>query len=455
MPTITVLSWNIENLGKKKREESNGEIFSLIARTIHEAGASLVGLLEIPRTDPDLTDTRNGLVPALNAIPGHGNWENVFVDAGYKEGYLIFWDTTKGFSPVKKAGAGPGPHYAVAEVEAGLTESDASGTRIHFPTGAFREGGRPAGYCTFETTNGPFIYAAFHAGFPGGATTYTPTGGIQLAKARELAQPRVVLGGDFNVDLDDDLKLAPHIVAKCKLPKDMTTVEAMYGSLEASLIPGMARRTPDERTSLIRERRNVSAALARDSSTVACRASQYDHIFEKGLSGAAGGVIDMLEWLYAGEDIYRLNIAAFNNAVQSIRLTANEEQELEQKVVNKDLSKREIQNIASGVFTKKVGSSGRVRTDITKRNAVVLAMTVSRNRRRKKTDTRGPLADVVSNYGGKVAITTKKIGEGINQMAISSMFDGNGYELLSVYDRWLFYRYLVSDHLPVWLRITI
>lgn len=460
MPAIIVLSWNIENLGPVKITESNGEIFNLIACTIHEAKASLVALLEMSRDDKEITLVRQGLVVALQAATGNV-WHSVFIDAQIKEGYLILWDTSVGFAPMPKSASatlGPGPHYSIAEVDAGLTENDGSGNRLSFPTENGTVGGRPAGYCTFQASGTRFTYIAFHAPGPGSSRSFTPAAGLQLAKAAQLALPtqtKVVLGGDFNVHLDATTSVNDYVLGKYHLTGPQTQVDMMYGSLTAATGPGLTRRTPSEETSLIREPHLVSAALARDNRTVACRANKYDHIFEKGLHGRTTGVIDMLQWLYAGEDIYRLNSTAFNNSIHGLGLTADQTRDLEGAIVNQNLSKREIQNIASSVCTKKVGSSGRVRIEIRKRDDVVRALTVPAHRRQKKTDTQGPLAGVVSNYAGKVAITTKMIGEGINQMAISSMFEGNGYELLSVYDRWLFYRYLVSDHLPVWLTITI
>jgi hypothetical protein len=122
MADIVFLSWNIENLGKKKIRESGGEIFNLIASVIATAQADVVGLMELPRGDTD--KVQMGISKALEAATGtQDTWECCTFDPGFKEVYQMFWRTDRGFSVLKNDESARSPY----RVSAGSMTDDGTG----------------------------------------------------------------------------------------------------------------------------------------------------------------------------------------------------------------------------------------------------------------------------------------------------------------------------------------
>jgi hypothetical protein len=110
---------------------------------------------------------------------------------------------------------------------------------------------------------------------------------------------RVVVAGDFNVDWND---ASPSQFDRQQISVDeqptKSRSQVAYGQLVKSA--RLERKTPDEKTSLIREPFQVQEALRQNGETTrSCRANAYDHIFERGMNGREGRVIDALNWIGA------------------------------------------------------------------------------------------------------------------------------------------------------------
>lgn len=95
MPTLKVLSWNIENFGKKTRPTNYIEFISTV---IDQSDANIVGIMEV-RVDAKIKNGTerlfNELINQLNSLPSGKNWDGIISDPSFDshhEQYFYLWD---------------------------------------------------------------------------------------------------------------------------------------------------------------------------------------------------------------------------------------------------------------------------------------------------------------------------------------------------------------------------
>jgi len=120
VPTLRVMSWNVESLGWAKAVAAGGgagnaEIVNFIARTIVAGGVSIAGIMEI-KSGIGAT-LAPWLIAKLNNLPGQppGAWRaavSLRQDGGTKEQYIVLWREQAGALTLNPA-ALPAPAYLV------------------------------------------------------------------------------------------------------------------------------------------------------------------------------------------------------------------------------------------------------------------------------------------------------------------------------------------------------
>src|SRR4051812_12550859 len=103
MPTLRVMSWNVESFGMTKaiagaNAAGQGEIVNFIANAIVTVGASIVGIMEV-KSGYGAT-LAGWLTGSLNNLqPPPGQWEAAVSprqDGGPYEEYLMLWRVQPG-----------------------------------------------------------------------------------------------------------------------------------------------------------------------------------------------------------------------------------------------------------------------------------------------------------------------------------------------------------------------
>lgn len=123
MPTLKVLSWNVQNLGDKKLK--NNDILSFIVEVILASQADIIGIMEIVGQNGNTL--LNQLVNNLNAH-GTSHWDGIISDPSFdmhSEQYIYLWNDSSGeVTPLPEGFRLPGILSETAFAGLGISETD-------------------------------------------------------------------------------------------------------------------------------------------------------------------------------------------------------------------------------------------------------------------------------------------------------------------------------------------
>ena len=213
MANITMLHWNLETYGPGKYANANNAVFiNYIAKLIHNVDAEIVAIVEVKNSvSANVALGIANATFALDGVIGPNPWHGVVINSGKNnEAYIILYRNDRQFLPVAIGGGGALVTGLAVTPQFGMSNDDAAGNSINFPSAMTKTGGRLPFFATFQTTdnNRNFSVISYHAMF-GNATA---NGIIRLPRLNyitQFANPPAntamyasLISGDFNVDFD-------------------------------------------------------------------------------------------------------------------------------------------------------------------------------------------------------------------------------------------------------------
>lgn len=286
MPQLRILCWNIQDLGTDQVDDA--DFVALMADVIHNADVDLACILETKANEGARLAglLKAGLDPLTGKVWSHHSSPQSGPSSNKPENYIFLWDS----AVVTAAG---GWQFPATPPAAGFTRKH---IKDRFP------------YFGEITFNGRAItLLALHTTF---ASTEVVECNQNLATIPEVAtgagtRANVILMGDFN----DNAAAGP---GRRKHRRGQYSFEPIYDITTTATAAENYVCALDELTSL---KTKVGAAGA--LTTVAARASYYDHFFWRSTGGqltnAVGTTLDVLVDLQVGNHLHARGKAVYNN----------------------------------------------------------------------------------------------------------------------------------------------
>ncbi len=206
MADITLLHWNIEQLGDKKYNNDNKlPLLYYIASIANGYNADIISIVEVKNAQSPWVI--NTLFSFLN-----GTWGAVKRNTRKNnEEYIIMYRTDRPFVPIAFLN---GQVIDSAWPECALTDTDIYGNKIAFQSPKTPRGGRLPCYATFRTTdtNQRFSVLLYHGMYNSRQTFIGVENIARLSMVRQFngvggapAQPiqGSIISGDFNLDYNE------------------------------------------------------------------------------------------------------------------------------------------------------------------------------------------------------------------------------------------------------------